>query len=89
MNEIWFPGWQGQIWRGKTEGPRVIAMNVDEALRAWQLPAGRYRLKTRFITPYLRSSLAISVAALLLYIIIILHRLVSPMLHKKTTAAKA
>jgi len=50
--------------------------NVDEALRAWQLPAGRYRLKTRFITPYLRSSLAISVAALLLYIIIILHRLV-------------
>ena len=89
MNEIWFPGWEGQIWHGKTEGPGVIATNVDEALRAWQLPAGSYRLKTRFTTPYLRSSLAISAVALLLYIIVILHRLVSPRLREKTTSGKS
>jgi hypothetical protein len=58
-NEMYFPGWEATL-----EGPghqrRLAAISANEVFRAWQLPAGSYRMEARFRTPGLRVSVAIA-----------------------------
>ena len=67
-NEIWFPGWTGKLKRDGQRVENIPATNVEETLRAWQLPAGQYKLVTQFRTPYLRACAVISLAGLAMYL---------------------
>ena len=67
VNEIWFPGWEGRVTRSTGASTRVTASSVDQAIRAWSLPAGNYSFVTRFRMPYLRTSALVSLIALLAY----------------------
>ena len=67
-NEIWFPGWEGKLERDAKSTEKILATSVGNSLRAWRLPAGRYKLVTQFRTPYLRACAVISLAGLAMYV---------------------
>jgi hypothetical protein len=67
-NEIWFPGWTSKLKRDGQRVENIQATNVEETLRAWQLPAGQYKFVTQFRTPYLRACAVISLAGLAVYL---------------------
>jgi hypothetical protein len=64
-NELYFPGWTAL--RAPDSAP-VAAIRVVGALRGWHLPAGRYRMITRFQMPGLSSFIGVSLAAVVLYL---------------------
>jgi len=64
-NESWFPGWTATVPEG---GRRISAEPANRGLRAWRLPAGRYRLETRFRLPGFRGLAALSVFAAIFWI---------------------
>jgi hypothetical protein len=66
-NESWFPGWTASV-PGAADGQRIAAEPANRGLRAWRLPAGRYRLETSFRLPGFRRLAAISVFAAVLWI---------------------
>jgi hypothetical protein len=49
-NELYFPGWQASL-NGSAVDTLVRAFSVEGALRAWELPRGRYVMRARFETP--------------------------------------
>ncbi len=61
-NEIYFPGWTAAL----PDAAPIPAVRVAGALRGWRLPAGRYRMTTRFRMPGLSSFIAVCLAALVL-----------------------
>jgi hypothetical protein len=67
-NEIWFPGWKGKLEQQANKMENVPARSVEKSLRAWQLPAGRYKFVTQFRTPYLRACAILSLIGLLCYL---------------------
>jgi hypothetical protein len=67
-NEIWFPGWRGELKREATRVENAEATSVENTLRAWRLPAGQYKFVTQFRTPYLRVCAIVSMAGLLIYL---------------------
>lgn len=70
-NEIWFPGWTGKLKREATRVENAEATSVENALRAWRLPAGQYKFVTQFRTPYLRGCAILSMAGLSIYLVLL------------------
>jgi hypothetical protein len=50
-NEVMYPGWASLVCRGETCIPGPAARAVNVVLRAWDLPAGTYRLITFYRPP--------------------------------------
>jgi hypothetical protein len=61
-NEIYFPGWQAEL-RGPDATHHIRAFEIAGALRAWNLPAGSYRMTARFELPHYFGFVAGSVLA--------------------------
>lgn len=56
-NELYFPGWTATL--SSLDAP-VVAERVRDAFRGWRLPAGEYRMTTRFRLPCMRELLCVS-----------------------------
>jgi hypothetical protein len=70
-NEMYFPGWEARLVSASSES-RIQARSVNGVFRAWLLPAGNYQLVAAFALPGLYLYYAISLAALLLWLAILL-----------------
>lgn len=67
-NEVYMPGWKGFV-----EGREVDAQSVNDAFRAWSLPAGEYVFHTRYVTPYFRVFLTLSLLGGVLWVVAVLY----------------
>ena len=72
-NETYFPGWTAKLGSG-AGGEQITAFAVNNAFRAWQLPAGRYEMEAAFHFPYFRTMVYISLASALLWFGLLFHR---------------
>jgi hypothetical protein len=66
-NELYAPGWKAKIDGTSTVAP----VRVNDALRGWLLPPGDYELELNFETPWLEIGVVASLAAALLYALIL------------------
>ena len=62
-NEVYFPGWELKREGSPAAPEPQPAVRVNENLRGWILPAGRYTFETRFRLRGLRLFAAVSAAA--------------------------
>ena len=62
-NEVYFPGWELRREGGGAAPQPQPALRVNENLRGWILPAGRYTFETRFRLRGFRLFAAVSAAA--------------------------
>jgi len=62
-NEVYFPGWELRREGGGAAPQPQPAVRVNENLRGWILPAGRYTFETRFRLRGFRLFAAVSAAA--------------------------
>lgn len=70
-NETYFPGWTGKlIFPDRTI--EIQAIGVNNVLRGWLLPAGEYRMETRFEFPHSTTFRSISLGALGVWIFVLL-----------------
>lgn len=68
-NEMFYPGWRGIIHRATgEEGIYIKATRVGKSLRAWELPAGKYSLKTEYWPPYYGKARVLSWIGILSYL---------------------
>ena len=63
-NEPYYPGWRARVCRDDSCSGTIRARSVAGVLRAWELPAGKYRLVTYFEPPGWRIALYISWASI-------------------------
>ena len=70
-NEVYFPGWHAWLRDEAGRETVVQAVNVNEGLRGWLLPAGDYAMDAVFETPFRRPCFAISRAALGILLLLI------------------
>jgi hypothetical protein len=67
-NEMYFPGWTA-VLENRRQRREIRAFAANGVFRAWELPAGAYRMTARFRTPYLGLSTGVSVAGLAAWVI--------------------
>jgi hypothetical protein len=67
-NEIWLPGWKGELIQDANTLRSIRATSVDKTLRAWRLPAGQYKFVTQYRTPYLTACAILSLIGFLTYL---------------------
>jgi hypothetical protein len=66
-NELFSGGWRATI-----DGPASVQpVRVNDALRGWVLPAGEYELDLVFEQPWFAVGVAVSVAAALVYALVL------------------
>ena len=70
-NEIYFPGWKAELIYPQHSVP-IKALAVNNAFRAWNLPAGDYEMKANFEFPNLAVYQIISLSAFVIMITIII-----------------
>jgi hypothetical protein len=67
-NELYYSGWEAEL-EGQNEHRRIRAVQFDGALRAWPLPAGSYRMHTRFHLHGRRGFATVSAVGVLLWLL--------------------
>lgn len=67
-NEIYFPGWTATLISDQGITQEIQAFSVNGVFRAWQLPAGNYKMTARFEMPNQKLYSGISIVALLLWV---------------------
>jgi len=75
-NETYYPGWSGEIISPDPNLTQLTlrAIAVNDVLRAWWLPAGKYRLDTHFQLPTTPVFRIVSLGAFGIWIVILLSR---------------
>jgi len=68
-NELYFPGWSGEIIRSDGTKTALQPVKVNDALRGWVFPAGKYKLETKFLFPHFYAYVAVSLGALLVWLV--------------------
>ena len=63
-NEIYFPGWKAELV-SKDGTSHVRAIAVNDIFRAWDLPAGNYRMLATFQIPHKNIFVGLSILALI------------------------
>ncbi len=67
-NELYFPGWSGEIIHADGTRAALQPVKVNDALRGWVFPAGRYTFQASFVFPGFSTYVAISLGALLVWL---------------------
>jgi hypothetical protein len=70
-NETYFPGWKAIITYPDGSVKTIDAININNALRGWSLPAGKYIMNASFSFPYMSFFTIISLSSLLIWVVMI------------------
>jgi hypothetical protein len=68
-NEIYFPGWSATLKADDGSTRQIQAISVNKIFRAWQLPAGNYRMTAHFELPNLKIYNGISIVSLVFWML--------------------
>jgi len=68
-NEIYFPGWTATLIFPDKQ-VLIQAIEVNDAFRAWALPAGDYEMKANFQFPNFEKYLIISISAFTIWVVL-------------------
>jgi len=69
-NEIYFPGWTARLISA-TWQKQIQAISINGVFRAWELPAGQYRMEARFEFPNIWLCRGISLLAFIIWLAIL------------------